>query len=313
MRTRTILRLVACCLLAFLGLSFVAGVYLVQVTLQPTRRLLSADGEMHAREMSQRHGAELTDVAIPARDGATLRAWIIEPRNNNGNAVILLHGLSDNRQGMMDYAEMFLSDGFNILMPDARAHGASGGQLATFGLLESDDIHRWLDWLEQSEHPHLLFGFAESMGAAQLLQSLPSEPRFSAVAVESPFSSFREIAYDRVGQFFHTGPWLGRTVLRSIVEAAFGYARLKYQLDFEQVSPEAAVGRIRVPILLIHGVNDSNIPIRHSRKIALGNPSVTLWAVPNTEHCGTINTAHRQFQQRLISLFGGHSTDQSIN
>jgi hypothetical protein len=71
------------------------------------------------------------------------------------------------------------------------------------------------------------------MGAAQLLQSLPSEPRFSAVAVESPFSSFREIAYDRVGQFFHTGPWLGRTVLRSIVEAAFGYARLKYQLDFE--------------------------------------------------------------------------------
>src|ERR1700687_4758254 len=148
MRTRTILRLVACCLLAFLGLSFVAGVYLVQPTLQPTRRLLSADGEMHAREMSQRHGAELTDVAIPARDGATLRAWIIEPRNNNGNAVILLHGLSDNRQGMMDYAEMFLSDGFNILMPDARAHGASGGQLATFGLLESDDIPRWLRLLQ---------------------------------------------------------------------------------------------------------------------------------------------------------------------
>jgi hypothetical protein len=89
--------------------------------------LLTADGEIQAREMSQWHGAKLADAAISARDGATLRAWIMQPRNSNGNAVILLHGLSDNRLGMMDYADMFLGDGFNILMPDARAHGASGG------------------------------------------------------------------------------------------------------------------------------------------------------------------------------------------
>jgi dipeptidyl aminopeptidase/acylaminoacyl peptidase len=306
MRTRTFLRLAAFCLLAFLGLSFIAGVYLVQLTLHPTRRVLSADGETQAQEMAQRHGGELADVAIRVRDGATLRAWTIRPKNSNGSAVLLLHGLSDNRLGMSSYAELLLSDGFSVLMPDARAHGASGGQLATFGLLESDDIHRWLDWLEQNQHPACIFGFAESMGAAQLLQSLPSEPRFCAVAGESPFSSFREIGYDRVGQFFHAGPWLGRTVLRSIVEAAFGYARLKYKLDFEQVSPQTGAAASSIPILLIHGLNDRNIPIRHSRKIAAGSRSVTLWEVPRTDHCGTIHTAHRQFQQRLTSFFRGH-------
>lgn len=51
--------------------------------------------------------------------------------------MILLHGLSDNRLGMIGYAELLLSHGFSVVMPDARAHGTSGSQLATYGLLES--------------------------------------------------------------------------------------------------------------------------------------------------------------------------------
>lgn len=303
MRLRTFLRLAALCVMAFLVLSFFAGVYLVDITLQPVRRLLAANGATLAAEMAQRHGADLTDIAISARDAATLRGWMIHLRDGNGTAVILLHGLSDNRMGMIDYADMLLGEHFDVLMPDSRAHGASGGQLATFGLLETDDIHRWVGWLKTNQRANCIFGFAESMGAAQLLQSLPSEPGFCAVVAESPFSSFREIAFDRVGQFFRTGPWLGRTVLRPIVEAAFGYARWKYKLDFEHVSPESAVTLTHTPIFLIHGMNDRNVPIRHSRKIAAVGPSVTLWEVPNTDHCGTINTTHRQFQQRVAEWF----------
>jgi predicted alpha/beta-fold hydrolase len=119
-------------------------------------------------------------------------------------------------------------------MPDARAHGASGGDLAAYGLREPSDIRLWLDWLEVNEHPTCIYGFAESMGAAGMLQSLQSETRFCAVAAESPFSNFREIAYDRVGQFFNAGPWLGRTILRPVAEIAFIYSRWKYGLDFEQ-------------------------------------------------------------------------------
>src|SRR5207302_8567209 len=120
-------------------------------------------------------------------DGAILSAWSMRPRNSNGKTVMLLHGLGDNRLGMTGYAQVLLSHGFSVLLPDARAHGTSGGQLATYGLLESEDIHRWFEWVQQNQHPTCIFGLAESMGAAQLLQSLQAETRFCAVVAESPF------------------------------------------------------------------------------------------------------------------------------
>jgi dipeptidyl aminopeptidase/acylaminoacyl peptidase len=312
MRPRRLLRLGVFFFLGYLGLSFVAGVFVAEGTLHPGRRPLSANDKMQAQGMANSHDTELVNVGIPAHDGVTLSAWSLRPRNSNGRAVILLHGLSDNRLGMIGYAELLLSHGFNVLMPDARAHGASGGQLATYGLLESEDIHRWFDWLQQNQNPDCIFGFAESMGAAQLLQSLKTEPRFCAIAAESPFSTFREIAYDRVGQFFDTGPWLGRTVLRPVVEFAFGYARWKYKLNFEQISPQRIVAATGVPVLLIHGQNDSNIPIRHSRRIAADNPIISLWEVPDTDHCGAISTSRREFERRLISWFDDHSAARGL-
>jgi uncharacterized protein len=288
-------------------LTFIAGVFLAEVTVHPGRRPVSSGDEMVARGMAQRYGAELADAAIAARDGATLRGWSIRPRHDNGNAVILLHGLGDNRSGMTGYAELLLSQGFSILMPDARAHGISGGTLATFGLLESEDIHRWLDWLKQNDHPACIFGLGESMGAAQLLQSLGSETRFCAVVAESPFASFREIGYDRVGQRFNTGPWLWRTLLRPIVEFAFLYARWKYTLDFEQVSPEKVIHATKVPIFLIHGKIDSNIPVRHSRLLAAHNPAIVLWEVPEADHCGAVSAAPEEFRERVAGWFASHS------
>jgi hypothetical protein len=307
MRLERVLRLAVLFFVGYLALSLVAGVFVAEGAIHPSRRLLSVKDEMQAEEMAHSHDSEVADVQIAARDGVTLSAWTIRRRNNNGKAVILLHGLSDNRLGMIGYAELLLGHGFSVVMPDARAHGASGGQLATYGLLESDDIHRWFDWLQQNQHPGCIFGFAESMGAAQLLQSLQTEPHFCAVAAESSFSNFREIAYDRVGQFFDTGPWLGRTILRPVVEFAFGYASWKYKMNFEQVSPERIAANTKVPVMLIHGRNDSNIPIRHSRRIAADNPTLILWEVPATDHCGAISTSRQEFEQRLIGWFDSHS------
>lgn len=304
MRTKVILRLG---LFGYVLFSGIAGVFLAEATLHPGRRPLSAADEMQAREMAARQDSKLTDVSIAGADGTMLRAWSIHPRHSNERAVILLHGLGDNRYGMTGYAELFLSRGFNVLLPDARAHGSSGGDLATYGLLESEDIRRWFGWVQQNDHPNCIFGFAESMGAAQLLQSLRSEPHFCAVVAESPFSSFREIAYDRVGQFFHTGPWLGRTVLRPIVEIAFTYSAWKYKLDFGQLSPENAVAATAVPVFLIHGQEDSNIPVRHSRRIFSHNPAVVLWEVPNADHCGAVSTAPQEFSDRVIGWLDSHS------
>src|SRR5690348_13133446 len=145
MRPRRLLRLGVFCCLAYLALSFLAGVFVAEGTLHPARRSLSANGEQQAQGMAHTHDSYLAGVAIPARDGATLSAWSIRPQNSNGSAVLLLHGLGDNRLGMIGYVDLLLGHGFSVLMPDARAHGTSGGQLATYGLLESEDIRLWSD------------------------------------------------------------------------------------------------------------------------------------------------------------------------
>ncbi len=77
-------------------------------------------------------------------------------------------------------------------------------------------------------------------------------------------------------------------------------------MNFEQVSPERIVATTKVPVFLIHGRDDSNIPIRHSRRIAAANPSLALWEVPDTDHCGAISTSHEEFEQRLTHWFDGH-------
>jgi pimeloyl-ACP methyl ester carboxylesterase len=287
----------------YLAFCLVAGIFVADGTLHPARRPITSDEETATREIAHHLASNLEDVSITTPDAITLRAWTIHPHRSNGDAVILLHGLGDNRIGMTGYAQLLLAHGFTVLLPDARAHGTSGGQIATYGLLERNDIHQWFDFLAARDHPRCIFGFGESMGAAGLLQSLAADPSFCAVAAESSFSSFREIAYDRMGQPFHLGPWLGRSLLRPVIEFAFLYVRWKYHLDLQQASPENSVAATPVPVFLIHGQIDSNIPVRHSRRIQARNRNAVLWEVPNADHCGAISAAPTEFELRLQAWF----------
>lgn len=279
------------------------GIFIAEITLHPQRRTLDRPMIAMAEQVAQNTRSSLRDVSLNAQDGIRLSAWLIEPANTNHNAVLLLHGLGDNRIGMIGYADLLLHHGYTVLMPDARAHGQSEGALATYGLRERQDIRDWARWLQTTARPNCIYGFGESMGAAQLLQALNHDKLFCAVAAESPFSNFREIGYDRVGQFFHTGPWLGRTLLRPVIEVAFLYSRWKYGLDLQKVSPEQAAASTSVPVFLIHGQVDRNIPVRHARRIHALAPRVTLWEVPNADHCGAVSTAREEFERRVLGWF----------
>src|SRR5258708_26042355 len=184
-----------------------------------------------------------------------------------------------------------------VLLPDARAHGSSGGGLATYGLNEADDIPRWVNWIETAEDPRCMFGLGESMGAAQLFQSLPKETRFCAVVAESPFATFREVAYARFGRPFHTGPWLGRTFFRPAVDVGFLYVRFRYGLNMEAASPKRAVAGVKTPVLLIHGLQDRNIPPYHSDMILEKKPSsVMVLKVP----CAGLTCIHHVAQPVFV-------------
>jgi uncharacterized protein len=207
----------------YADVSLAVGIVMAELTLHPVQRR-PPDRARIAGNYAQ-YGAEVRPVVLHA---AELRAWYSVPARDNGKAIILLHGIGDNRGGVAGYGQMFLQQGYRVLLPDSRAHGESGGRLTTYGLRENDDVHRWVSWL-YDRGASCVDGFGESMGAALVLESMRSEPRFCAVVADSPFSSFRSVAYDREGYF--VGAWrlgleplVGRTIGLLPAEMAFEMA-----------------------------------------------------------------------------------------
>jgi alpha-beta hydrolase superfamily lysophospholipase len=144
----------------------------------------------------------LSNVEIKSADGTELKGWYAEPSAWNRDSVILLHGVGDNREGVTSYAAMFLRSGYAMLLPDSRAQGESGGQIGTYGLLESGDLQRWSGWIAHRAGSDIrescTYFFGESMGAAIALESTAAQPEVCAVVAEAPFSSFREIGYSNL-------------------------------------------------------------------------------------------------------------------
>jgi len=298
-----------CILLAVLYAvgTLLGGIGLGWIATHPGRRPISPADEDQVRSYVRLHQAEFRDVSIRAKDGVVLRAWFLRPVEWNRDVVILLHGVSDNRLGMYGYGQWLLENHYSVILPDARAHGISGGEIASYGLLESDDVHGWVDWAEENVRPSCVYGFGESMGAAEILASLSEESRFCAVIAESPFESFREVSYARFGRPFHAGPWLGRSLFWPTDAVGFWYLRRKYGLDLDAVSPKNAVRASSVPVLLIHGTNDRNIPPYNSADIQLANAAhVVLWLVPGAGHCGAHQVSPEEFDRRILAWFGEH-------
>ena len=291
--------------------SSVCAVGLAQYALHPGR-LPIAHGDQ-ARKYARENHADLKDVSIQAEDSETLRGWYLAPQHDNGSAVLLLHGVSDNREGVAGYAVLFAKNGYRVLLVDSRAHGESGGEIATYGIRERDDVHRWVSWLYSQAGTECVYGFGESMGAAIALQSRAVEKHFCAVAVESPFATFREVSYERVGRFVGAGPWFGRTIGRLPIEMAFLYARLRYGVDLRQADPSAALAHSTTPVLLMHGTADVNIlPLNSARLVAANSAHSTLWLVPGAVHCGAYSAAPAEFERRLLDWFAAFKSPSSL-
>ncbi|MGO8934858.1 MAG: alpha/beta hydrolase [Terracidiphilus sp.] len=306
-REHNLVSLVLSCLAAWLIASALIGIVAVEGALHIPRKPLESADERLAQAIGARNKSAMSEVAIRAEDGAILSAWSFIPLGGNGNAVILLHGQGDNRAGMLGNAELLLERGYSVLLPDARAHGESGGSIVTYGVEEKGDLVRWYNWLEQAQAPHCIYGLGESMGAAVLLQAVAKEPEFCAVVAESSFVSFREAAYIRLGEEFHAGPWLGRTLLRPAVETGLVYARLRYGVNLALASPIKAVAASRVPIFLIHGLADTNIPPYNSERMKAANPTIELWELVGANHCGAAAAAPEEYQRLVIAWFKSHT------
>lgn len=256
-----------------------------------------------ADELARETNARWEAARVTAEDGAALDGWVLTPAAPNGAGVIVLHGVGDTRRGMLYHARFLLRAGYTVVTPDARGHGSSGGDYITYGVLESRDVRAWAGWLMSRRGIERLYGLGVSMGAAVLIQSLPVERRFRAVVAESPFATFEEIAYDRLGQ----ASGAGRTLLWPVVNIGFLYARARHGADLHRASPVEAARATAVPILLIHGDRDRNIDVRHSRAILAANPRTTrLRVVPGAEHVQALTMAPTEYIRAVEEWFARH-------
>jgi hypothetical protein len=283
----------------------VSGVKLAELLLHPPKHQ-SGDGAVYRGRVHSQFQANVQDVSIRAVDGALLKAWFVQPPHPSREAVILLHGISDNRMGVSGLGDIFLSQGYSVLLPDSREHGDSGGRIATYGILERQDVSQWVNWVRQRD-PGCTYLLGESMGAAIGLQATTVAPRLCAVAVESPYANFREISYERLGKKTKLGALFWRTAGRPIIEAGMLYTRLRYGIRLADASPDQAVMDVKTPTLLIAGTADRNIPMHHAEELYKEcGGHCELWVVHGAGHGEASAVAPVEFRTRVVSWFKGH-------
>jgi uncharacterized protein len=299
-----VFRIVAVLLLVLLAGAVLVGEGIGSGVLHPRRLPLLPERIAVADEALSRVNAHREDFEVTAQDGVHLRGWKVEPAQPNGAWVLLYHGVSDNRVGMIGQAELLLRHGYSVVVMDARGHGESEGPMVTYGWIERNDAHAIVDALVASEHPGAIFASGESMGAAVALQAAGVEPRIEAVVAESAFKNLREVSYDYAG--LRMSPLLGKTLFRPVAMVGMSGAEKEGGFRAEDVSPERAVATRAFPVLLICGLDDRNIPPRHTQAIyAAATGPKQIWLVPDTGHTQALGRAPEEFERRMIAFFDG--------
>ncbi|MBV8905441.1 MAG: alpha/beta hydrolase, partial [Acidobacteriia bacterium] len=248
--------LAGCALLLSTLLSFAAAALLAEGALHPLVTRRPGETAALAYSVAQTAHATATRVSIRGDDGTLLVGWWLTPQQPTGRAVMACHGVADSSFGAMAYALLFLRNGYSVLVPNGRGHGESQGYVA-YGVLESQDTVRWLHWMK-GQGVNAAFGFGESLGASVLIGSLAQGADFRAVVAESPYSSFEEVAEERVAQHI---PSAAAVVL---VKEGVLYTRLRYGVDLGDARPDVAIRHTCVPVLLIHGLADNETPPQNS-------------------------------------------------
>jgi len=289
-------------LLIALGAAAAVGGVLGSGMLHPYRRPVTSGDIATADQLFAAVHAMRSDFEAIAPDGAKLRGWKVRAENPNGDWVMILHGVGDNRASQTGYAQFLLARGYGVVMMDARAQGESEGAMATYGWIERNDTRPINDELFARETVRHLFYSGESMGAAIALQSAAVDSRIAGVVAEDPFANLREVTYDYAGLQF--SPLLGKTLFRPAATMALSQAEKEGGFSGEDVSPEEAVAKRPFPILLICGTEDHKIPCRHARTIyrrATGPKE--LWIVEGAGHTAAFGVAHDEFEKRVLEFF----------
>lgn len=225
------------------------------------------------------------DVWIDSTDNVRLHGWFLKARGEAKATVVYLHGNAQNLTAHASYVDWLPAAGYNVLIPDYRGYGLSSGKPSREGLL-ADAKASWFYALARKDvNPAQMILLGQSLGGANALALAGREnlPGLKAVIADSAFSSYSRIGREKMLQI----PVLGYLLWPFSPLIVSG-----------GLSPEPVIGHIApVPLLLIHGDQDSVVPASHSDRLyeRAGTPKL-LW----TLHGGGHTEAFARFREASV-------------
>ncbi len=269
-------------------------------------KLTGSKGDVHKHEELKVAQQALEDrahgiVEIESHDGLKLVGhWFgcEKPKR----VIVAMHGW---RSGWArDFgviAPFWTENGCAVLYAEQRSQGESEGEYMTFGLLERHDCVRWANWARERTGGQLpIYLFGVSMGATTVLMTAADElpEAVRGIVADCGFISPDTIWRHVVGDNLHI-PYSG---YRACV--ADKQCRSRIGMGTQGYSTLEALKNSKVPVLLIHGEDDSFVPVTETHKNfdACVSPKY-LFTVPSAGHGMSYIVDKEGYEQQVLTFW----------
>lgn len=193
--------------------------------------------------------------SLTADDGTELAAWYFAASENTHDYAVCLHGYTNEPIGMARYAKRFHDRGMNVLAPAARAHERSGGDYIGMGWPERLDVVAWIGRIVAADPEARILVFGESMGAATAMnvagESLPANVK--CIIEDCGYTSVWDEFSLQLKDVFGLPSFPLLDVADLVCNVRAGY-------DFHKASSVEQLKHATVPMLFIHGDQDTFVP-----------------------------------------------------
>ena len=244
-------------------------------------------------------GIPFEEIRFPTENNRRLYGWWIPARTESSRTsptVILAHGWGRNLGRMMPYVQALHPKGYDLLAFDLRSHGSSDRDTYPNMLKFSEDIRAAVNFLttQASEVPSEIGVIGLSVGGGAAIHAAAADERIRVAvtvgAIAHPVDVMRLEFAKKLLPYFPVG-WL-----------MLKYLQLRIGVNFNRVAPVNVIPRTTAKILLIHGDQDTVVPLQEGRKLLrAGNPDTALlWVVPEKGHSDCHE--HPEFWARVGSF-----------